>query len=353
MKPPVTAAVGPANNKSIAQIVSDLGQTMTHAIDEINDINSDTQLLSLNARIEAARAGSMGAAFGVVAQEMQALSTKTTQVANQLAERSRSSIDGLLDLIGSNVRGTRLSDLALTNIDLIDRNLYERTCDVRWWATDSSLVDALTRQTHDMLQYASQRMSVILNAYTVYHDLVLCDTSGKVVANGRPAMYPSVGQSVASEDWFQQANRSKSGDEFGFSSAQRSPLVNGQSVLTYSCGVREGGRANGRLLGVLGVLFNWETFAQTIVQQVPIDDDDRAATRVCICDSSLRILADSWGKQLDETLRVPQASEAMALRKGYLVAKDAAKSVCIAHALAPGFETYSTGWHSFIVQGVR
>ena len=37
-------------------------------------------------------------------------------------------------------RGERMVDLALNAVELIDRNLYERTCDVRWWATDSAVV---------------------------------------------------------------------------------------------------------------------------------------------------------------------------------------------------------------------
>ena len=46
--------------------------------------------------------------------------------------------------------------------DLIDRNLYEWTCEVPWWATDDSLVQALTKHTYAAYQYASQRLGVIL-----------------------------------------------------------------------------------------------------------------------------------------------------------------------------------------------
>jgi hypothetical protein len=42
------------------------------------------------------------------------------------------------------IRGSRLPDLSLNAIDIIDRNLYERSCDVRWWATDSAIVDELS-----------------------------------------------------------------------------------------------------------------------------------------------------------------------------------------------------------------
>ena len=31
-------------------------------------------------------------------------------------------------------------DLAVSDMD---RNLYERSCDVRWWATDAAVVDAI------------------------------------------------------------------------------------------------------------------------------------------------------------------------------------------------------------------
>lgn len=183
-------------------------------------------MLALNARIEAARAGTAGAAFSVVAEEMQMLGAKTSNIANDLANKTGGAIDDLLDLIGSSIRGTRLSDLALTNIDLVDRNLYERTCDVRWWATDSSLVDALADPTPENLAYASRRMGVILGAYTVYFDLVLCDNQGQVVANGRPDLFKSVGENAGQANWFRQARDSRSGDDYGFETAHRSNLVN-------------------------------------------------------------------------------------------------------------------------------
>ena len=340
------------STQAIAAIVDDLAVTMTSAIDEITNINADTELLALNARIEAARAGQSGAAFSVVAEEMQALGAKTSTIAKELASQTGGKIDGLLDLIGSSIRGTRLNDLALTNIDLIDRNLYERTCDVRWWATDSSLVDALTQNTDEAHQFAGQRMGVILDAYTVYHDLVLADPSGRVVANGRPGKFASTGLDVSESQWFRTAMATRNGDEYGFETAHESRLVNGEKVLAYSCAVREGGQANGRILGALGILFNWEEFAQAIVDHTPIAASEKAATRCCICDDSGRVIADSWGKQLHDHLQLPEQSSIFAETKGFTMTNVDGKRCCIAHAQAPGFETYSTGWHSVIIQPV-
>ncbi|BBO34129.1 methyl-accepting chemotaxis protein [Lacipirellula parvula] len=338
--------------RSFSELLGDLSNSLDAAIGEIRDINTNTKLLSLNARIEAARAGLAGAAFGVVAQEMQDLSAKTAQAADSLANQTKRVIEELVDVLGTKVRGTRLSDIALTNIDLIDRCLYERTCDVRWWATDQSVVDALTAPTPEALRHASQRMGVILSAYTVYYDLVLCDLHGQVVANGRPHEYKSTGMSQASETWFREAAASSSGDEFGFQTANRSPLVDGKLSLIYSCGVRQEGKADGKLLGVLGIVFNWEALAQTIMTSAPVAEEERAATRCVITDGDGTILADSWGKQLQERLSLPDLSSILAERKNFTTGDYRGQACCIAHAQAPGFETYSTGWHSLVIQPV-
>ncbi|MFP3526735.1 chemotaxis protein, partial [Pantoea sp. SIMBA_072] len=71
----------------------------------------------------------------------------------------------------SQLRGGRLADLALNMIDIMDRNLYERSCDVRWWATDSAVVDCATAPSEANRRQAVQRLGVILGAYTVYLDL--------------------------------------------------------------------------------------------------------------------------------------------------------------------------------------
>lgn len=356
-KMPVDASEAPSaeenqRERSFAALLDDLSDSLDAAIGEIRDINANTKLLSLNARIEAARAGLAGAAFGVVAQEMQDLSGKTAQAAESLANETKQVIDELVHVLGTKVRGTRLSDIALTNIDLIDRCLYERTCDVRWWATDQSVVDALANPTPDALRHASHRLGVILNAYTVYYDLVLCDVHGRVVANGRPHEYQSVGIEQAGENWFREAAASRSGDDFGFQTAHRSRLVDGKLSLIYSCGVRADGAADGKLLGVLGIVFNWEALAQTILANAPIADDERAATRCVITDGDGTILADSWEKQLQESLGLADWSQIIADPKNFVIGEYRGRQCCIAHAQSPGFETYSTDWHSLIIQPI-
>ena len=284
---------------------------------------------------------------------MQSLSEKTSGVANELATKTKQSIAELSDIIGTSVRGTRLSDIALTNIDLIDRNLYERSCDVRWWATDSSVVDALTQRTPEAYEFASHRLGVILNSYTVYVDLVLADLEGKIVANGRPGQFKSIGRSVADQDWFVAAQRTKSGEEFGFQTAHRSELIDRQPALVYSCGVREGGLANGRLIGVLGIIFNWEALAQTIMKAVPLAAAEKADSRCAIIDALGHVLADSFDKHLVDTLDLSAIPDVFTRKKGFFVTHYQGRDCCIGYAKAPGFETYTTGWYSLLIQPIN
>ncbi len=349
-KQPQASGAESAKEECVTHLINGLSRALREAVTEIEAINSDAKLLSLNARIEAARAGNVGAAFAVVAQEMQNLAGKTSEVAGELASGTQQTIDELLDLIGSKVRGTRLSDIALTNIDLIDRCLYERTCDVRWWATDSSVVDALTLNTDETRRLACQRLGVILGAYTVYFDLVLCDSQGTIVANGRPDLYHSIGANVANQEWFQQAMATHSGDEFGFQSAHESSLINNQPALVYSCTVREAGNSTGKVLGALGIVFKWESLSQTILEQVPLSEQERQLTRCMIIDNHGQVLADSWGKQLKEMLNIPEMQKLFSEKKNFAKIRYDGKPSCFAHAQAPGFETYSTGWHSVIIQ---
>jgi hypothetical protein len=347
-------ATANSSPERISQLTEDLAKRIGGAIGEIAEINSRTRLLSLNAQIEAGRAGgSTGAAFAVVASAMKELSERTAKVATAMASQTKTAIDELQRISQSlaiDVRGTRLSDVALTNIDLIDRFLYERSCDCRWWATDASCVDALTKKTPDAFKFCSQRLGVILNAYTVYFDLVLCDRSGKVVANGRPSKHRSVGSDCKTAEWFTSAMKSATGDEFGFESAHRSNLVDNQAVLVYSAAVRAGGDSKGQILGVLGVMFNWEGLAQKIVTSVGLPPEEKAATRVCIVDDKCRLLSDSNGRHLVDKLELPDRDKIFAMKKGFMNSTVAGQNCCVAHALSPGFETYATGWHSLIIQ---
>ena len=347
------SAGGHGSTSEVLHLVRQINQTMDLAIAEINEINSRTKLLALNARIEAARAGDYGAAFGVVAAEMQKLAASTSDAANQMASQTHRTIHQLFDVIGSSVRGTRLSDLSMVNIDLIDRNLYERACDARVLASEVMINDALANSTADAMQRASQRLASVLTSHTVYADIVLANSEGKIVAHGRPNQFRSTGRRVDRESWFVDALGTSSRTEFAMSKPHRSSLVNDQLVLIHAAAVRENGQADGNAIGVLGVVFDWDGFAQAIVDNVPLADDEREATRVLIADDDGHVLADSFGRQLTETIPLNLLEPVHQDRRGFMIALVDGEQSCIGYAKAPGFESFTTGWNSLIIQPIR
>ena len=341
----------------VSRLVQSLARYVDRSVNEIGEINLQTTILSFNAQIEAARAGSAGGAFGVVAGEMGHLAGRTKALVERLGEQSRTDIGRLIAQVAAlavDIRGIRLSDLALTNIDLIDRNLYERSCDVRWWATDGAAVGALERPSEESASFACKRLGVILDSYTVYYDIVLCDNSGRVIANGRRSKYGSIGSRTQDSEWFRTALATKDGTEFGFQNVHRNPdLADGEHILVYSAAVRAGGETRGRVLGVLGIIFNWEALAQTIVKNTLISPEEKPFTRVCITGNGGLVLADSRGRLLQEKLELPPAALELKRRKGHVRAVYQGHDCLISHAYSPGYETYSTGWNSWIIQQIR
>lgn len=347
-----------SNASDHVQTVIDLSHRMlsdvVEALDRIKQINQTIHVLSMNARVEAARAGDSGRGFAVVAQELTRLSTATDLTARDVESASKATgaqLDSVAKALAFDVTDNRFCDLAANAIDLIDRNLYERTCDVRWWATDSSAVDCLSNPCSATTSHAATRLGQILDSYTVYSDLLLCDLNGTVIANGRALNYrQSVGSQVSQTGWFQAAIRTRNGGEFGFESVHRCALVGQERSLVYSCVVREGGRVNGRPLGVLGIVFRWDSLGQQVIHSLPLTPAERDSSRICIVDNTGRVLADSDPARIGTVLDFSGRDKLFASERGVHAVRVNGIPMRICHARSAGFETYATGWHSLVLR---
>ena len=142
-------ATEPADDDSdisalINRLTAEVNQIAVDKTKSIQQITNQMKMLALNALIESSRAGAQGAGFAVVAQEVRSVGQQVETIAReletQLTKRTGDLVSSI-DRMSQRSRGERMMDLSLNAIELIDRNLYERTCDVRWWATDSAVVD--------------------------------------------------------------------------------------------------------------------------------------------------------------------------------------------------------------------
>lgn len=314
-------------------------------ISVIDDVMRRTKTLSLNARLEANRAGTSGAAFAVVAQEMNAIASEVSQLSAELREEidaNTARIESAGKQMVVDFRGQRFADLALNAVEIIDRNLYERSCDVRWWATDSAVVDVLESQSAETVEHASERLATILRSYTVYLDLWVADRHGTVIANGRKDRYPkALGQNVSHQQWFQQAMRTQSGDEFAVCDITRNVTLHNSQVATYSTAIRHNGETHGAAIGALGIFFDWEPQAMDIVSGLALSDEERLSARVMLLNARHEVIAATDGKGLLEEQFNLKPSE----QRGYYRDGDR----LVSYAKTPGYETYrGLGWYGCI-----
>jgi len=363
-------------------------QSIGVVVATIDSVAAKINMLALNATIEAARAGEAGKGFAVVAEEVKTLAKQTSDATksirstvssvqstsqdvlsglhalSELVERVDTSCKSiahatddqtcLLSEMASQANDVsvdlehrdrvRLVEMAQTLVQLIVRNLYERTADVRWWATDKAfyqhldflkatenaairkkkqgrkkgfrlqnLIRNIFRSENEEsatsvenslqrfdLKTAGERLATINKFYSVYIDLLLVDEAGKVVANAQPKRFSKIQKSDVSEtNWFQNAIQSKDGSEYFADDIFVDPYHQNRSVAVYSAAIRKGGEMHGETLGVLGVFFDWQEQARVIVQDEPsLSELEWASSRVLLLDQNLRIIADSGEKDL-------------------------------------------------------
>ena len=335
---------------SVAELADILSEELDSAIDKVDGINQKTRMVSLNASIEAARAGNAGKAFAVVASFINDLSDETAKITTSMRTTSHQKIKSLSDMIKEQSiesRGSNLANMALVNIDLIDRNLYERSADIQWWASNASLITALNEKTSSSNDYASKRLGVILDAYTVYHDLVLCDIEGNAITNGRPLKYSKIINSHFNKTDFKISNDRK----HACRPVHKSDVINEKIVVEFSSTIHD--VTNHSVIGVLISILNWEDMIQKIIDSTPIDEDEKIKSRICITDDSGLIFGDSNGETLKEIIEFEGKEKLFAENKNHILTNIDGVKCIVGHAVSQGYEGYESGWHSLIIQPIK
>lgn len=234
-------------------------------------------------------------------------------------------------------------------VQLIVRNLYERTADVRWWATDDALCRCLESLDRASVEHAVERLGIINRFYSVYLNLVLVGVDGKIIACSQPARFPKViGADISKSSWFKKAMATTRGDQYAVNDIAHDPLHEDKLVAVYAAAVRKEGRIDGKIIGVLGVMFDWENQSATIVQKEPaISEESWQHTRVVLLDNDLRIIAASDNKGILSPFLLEQKGQ----QKGHYVN---ANHEVVAYAKTLGYQEYDgLGWYAVIVQEIK
>ena len=259
---------------------------MGKVINSIDQIAKQTNLLSLNSAIEAARAGEAGRGFGVVADEIKKLATRSFA-----STKESSLIIKNIQAKANEVMAVRTADVAYDTIDKIDRNLFERNCDAQAWASFDKVKNCFTSTSPDRAKQANQLLRTLVDIYEVYFDLYVVDTEGTIVASG--LHHELIGQNMADRDWFKEVktiNRISVTDLY-FSSIENRPTV------AYSCPIFSD---DNTVIGYFTSRFNWE-YIYDILDSARIGKNGDIAIInkdgfVIACRSRKGILKDNLGQ---------------------------------------------------------
>jgi methyl-accepting chemotaxis protein len=112
-------------NIIVQEAVKNMG-AMQEMLEVINNITSQTNLLSMNAAIEAAHAGDAGKGFAVVADEIRKLAESTAENANEISD----SLSGLINGINKTADVTKQSGDSFRKIEGEVRNFVQAFAEI-------------------------------------------------------------------------------------------------------------------------------------------------------------------------------------------------------------------------------
>jgi methyl-accepting chemotaxis protein len=137
-------------SRGIAEI-REATQQIVKAVSVIQEIARQTNLLSLNAAIEAAKAGTMGKGFAVVAEEVRKLADRSRTAAGEIATLAQRTEEA----VATGVQGV---EATLSSLNDIRRRISDVAgqfqgidAAIKVQATTSKEVDALVKENHSQL----------------------------------------------------------------------------------------------------------------------------------------------------------------------------------------------------------
>lgn len=160
------------------------------------------------------------------------------------------------------VLSTRMRDtefVAHLLVDLLDRNLYERSDDCRWWAMTPELGRALAERTID--DKAAQGIAALLeyvnSLYTVYTRLFVYDRQGQIVADSRRDGTASVAGSHIDGATLESVLSLRNEQQYHVTRFVPEPMYEGRPTYVYHAAIRMPGR-HAEVVGGIGIVFDSE-----------------------------------------------------------------------------------------------
>lgn len=179
-------------------------------------------------------------------------------------------------------------------IDIMDRNLYERANDCRWWALSSVFRRALSDAQPDAatVRELAKILAHVNGLYTVYDNLVLFDRSGRALAVSNPKYQEFCGQ-VLDDEWVRRTLSLSDSQSYAVSDFVASPLYQNRHSYIYAAAICDHS-ATQNVVGGIGIVFDAAPQFSAMLNDALPHDESGAVPAGCFgvfADRERRIIA--------------------------------------------------------------
>ncbi|WP_293778492.1 chemotaxis protein CheW [uncultured Oxalicibacterium sp.] len=194
--------------------------------------------------------------------ELLKLKTILEQISETGARSNELFAQSIRDLYET-VLSANLSDAEFVShlmVDLLDRNLYERSDDCRWWALTPELQVALAdpMRTPETVARINEILGYINSLYTVYTRLFVYDEEGVIIAatDFRGDGLDVVGSHIG-EETLAHVRGLANDQQYAVSAFETTPLYGGRPTYIYHAAIRHPDNEM-RVVGGIGIVFDAE-----------------------------------------------------------------------------------------------
>jgi chemotaxis signal transduction protein len=142
-------------------------------------------------------------------------------------------------------------------VDLLDRNLYERANDCRWWALTPELRRTLAEGERgcESLSQISAMLDFINGLYTVYTRIFVYDEHGAILAASHESTGDSIIGSHIEADMLARVRALGDEQDYAVTPFAATPLYGGAPTYVYHAAIRDPQDAK-RIVGGIGIVFD-------------------------------------------------------------------------------------------------
>ena len=209
-------------------------------------VTDDLDLVVLNGRIAAARTD---------ADEFIPILEEIRQIGRQMQGIFSHSVSQLMST-ALTTHYNALSAQAALAIDIMDRNLYERANDCRWWALTETFTKVLSAPdiSPQAIQSISDTLAYINDLYTVYQGIYVFDKSGRIIAVSNPGFKAWQETQATEHSRWQSVMALTDTQQYSVSSFHPCDYYQQRPTYIYNAAIR----SDNRVVGGIGLVFDSE-----------------------------------------------------------------------------------------------